>query len=67
VSWLRPITFRARLSGKIATSLQLLALLALLMQPHQAPRLILMVGAASAWAIVDYTLMLWRERERAPA
>lgn len=67
VAWLRPITFRARLSGKIATALQLLALLALVMQPHQAPLLILLVGAVSAWAIVDYTLMLWRERVRTPA
>ncbi|HEX4934803.1 MAG TPA: CDP-alcohol phosphatidyltransferase family protein [Gemmatimonadaceae bacterium] len=67
VSWLRPITFRARLSGKVATTLQLLALLAVLMQPHQAPYLIVAVGVASLWAIVDYTRMLWRERQRTPA
>lgn len=67
VSWLRPVTFRARLSGKIVTALQLLALLALLMQPHRAGALIVLVGVTSLWAIVDYTLMLWRERERTPA
>lgn len=67
VSWLRPITFRARLSGKVATALQLLALLAILMQPHQAPSLIVAVGVSSLWAIIDYTLMLWREREQTPA
>lgn len=67
VSWLRPVTFRARLSGKIVTTLQLLALLALLMQPQRAGALILLVGVTSVWAIVDYTLMLWRERARTPA
>lgn len=64
VTWLRPVTFRARLSGKVVTALQLLALIALLLQPHRARALILLVGATSLWAIVDYTLMLWRERER---
>jgi len=64
VSWLRPVTFRARLSGKVATTLQLAALITILMQPHRAPLLIDLVGVASVWAIVDYTLMLWRERER---
>ncbi|MBK6454846.1 MAG: CDP-alcohol phosphatidyltransferase family protein [Gemmatimonadetes bacterium] len=64
VSWLRPITFRARLSGKVATTLQLAALIALLMQPHRATLFINLVGVASLWAIVDYTLMLWRERAR---
>lgn len=67
VPWLRPVAFRARLSGKIVTTLQLLALLALLMQPHRAGTLITLVGITSLWAIVDYTLMLWRERERGPA
>jgi len=67
VTWLRPITFRARLSGKIVTTLQLAALIAILMRPQQAGPLILVVGATSAWAIVDYTLMLWRERARTAA
>lgn len=67
VARLRPIPFRARLSGKIVTTLQLAALIALLMQPQHARLIILLVGATSAWAIVDYTLMLWRERVRDPA
>lgn len=67
VTWLRPVRFRARLSGKIVTTLQLLALLAVLMQPHRAGVLIVLVGVTSIWAIVDYTLMLWRERARTPA
>lgn len=64
VSWLRPVTFRARLSGKIVTTLQLAALITLLLRPERAPLLILLVAATSSWAIVDYTLMLWRERAR---
>lgn len=59
---LRPIPFRARLSGKIVTGLQLAALLALLVRPELAHVLIALVGVTAAWAIVDYTLMLWRER-----
>lgn len=62
---LRPIPFRARLSGKIVTTLQLAVLLALLLRREQAGILIVLVGVTAAWAIVDYTLMLWRER--APA
>jgi phosphatidylglycerophosphate synthase len=67
VAWLRPITFRARPAGKIVTALQLAALVALLMQPGWVDVLILLVALTSAWAIVDYTLMLWRERERSAA
>jgi CDP-diacylglycerol---glycerol-3-phosphate 3-phosphatidyltransferase len=67
VVWLRPITFRARPSGKIVTALQLITLVALLIRPRLIPTLVVLVGAASAWAIADYTLMLWRERARTPA
>lgn len=66
VPWLRPIPFRARLSGKVVTTLQLAALVAVLMQPHLAPTLIRLVGVTSVWAVIDYTLMLWRERAREP-
>jgi phosphatidylglycerophosphate synthase len=67
VARLRPVPFRARLSGKIVTALQLAVLIVLVMQPERARPVILLVGATSAWAIVDYTLMLWRERVRDPA
>lgn len=62
VSWLRNATFEARLSGKIVTVLQLIALTAVLLAPERAPLLILAVAIYSAWAIIDYTLMLWRVR-----
>ena len=67
VTWLRPVAFRARLSGKIVTTLQLASLVAILMRPHLADVLITLVGMTSLWAVIDYTLMLWRERERTVA
>ena len=62
VPWLRAVVFRARLLGKLVTSLQLLTLMAVLVAPSVVPSLILVVGAASAVSIADYTLTLWRER-----
>jgi len=67
VTWLRPVAFRARLSGKIVTTLQLATLVAILMRPHLADVLITLVGMTSLWAVIDYTMMLWRERERTVA
>jgi phosphatidylglycerophosphate synthase len=56
--------FRARWSGKVVTALQLTALLALVVRPPLLSALMLPIAAASAWAIVDYTLLLARERQR---
>ena len=67
VSWLRPVAFRARIPGKIVTALQLATLIAVPMFPHLVAPLVYVVGAVSLWAIIDYTLMLWRERVRTPA
>ncbi len=65
VSWLRPVTFKARWPGKAVTVLQLAALAAVLALPSVAPLLIAAVGVGAAVAIADYTLALWRERARA--
>jgi phosphatidylglycerophosphate synthase len=62
---LDPKNFKARLSGKVVTILQLASVLALVLQSHLLRPLIWLVGAASVWAIVDYTLMLKRQRARA--
>jgi phosphatidylglycerophosphate synthase len=62
---LRGITFRARRSGKVVTALQLLLLLVVPLAPAAVGPLVAAVGAASLWAVVDYTAMLWRERARA--
>lgn len=67
ISWLRPVPFRARMAGKIVTSLQLATLIALIIRPDLVDPLVLAVGLTSAVAIVDYTLALWRERVRTPA
>lgn len=67
VSWLRPVTFRARIAGKLVTALQLATLVALIVRPTVINALVIAVGIASAIAVVDYTVMLWRERERTTA
>jgi cardiolipin synthase (CMP-forming) len=64
VPWLRPVQFKARMSGKITTVLQLITLFAVLVAPSWVRVLVIVVGIASAIAIVDYTLMLWRHRVR---
>lgn len=56
--------FKARLSGKIVTVLQLAALFALLLRPALFPYLVPLIAVCSAWAIADYTLMLHRTRVR---
>lgn len=67
ISWLRPVPFRARMAGKVVTTLQLATLIALIIRPDLVNTLVLAVGLTSAVAIVDYTLALWRERVRTAA
>ena len=64
VPWLRSVAFKARMSGKVVTVLQLVTLAALLVAPTIAPWLIALVGVASVLSIADYTLALWRARAR---
>jgi cardiolipin synthase (CMP-forming) len=59
---LDPRNFKARLSGKVVTVLQLATVLALVLHAPQLRQLVWLVGAVSVWAIVDYTLLLSRER-----
>jgi CDP-diacylglycerol---glycerol-3-phosphate 3-phosphatidyltransferase len=61
---LRPAVFRARMLGKVVTVLQLITLVAVIIMPELTQLLVLTVGAISAAAIVDYTVALWRARER---
>ena len=66
IPWLRPVTFRARPLGKAVTVGQLLVLFAALLgAPALVVLLVWIVGALSVAATVDYTLLLWRERDRA--
>lgn len=62
VSWLRPITFKARWLGKAVTALQLLTFLVVLLRPALTDTLVWAVFLVGAAATIDYTLMLWRER-----
>ena len=62
VPWLRTVEFRARRLGKVVTALQLLTLVAVIVAPSTVPTLVIVVGAASAASVADYTLTLWRER-----
>lgn len=64
VPWLRPVEFKARASGKIVTTLQLLTFIMLLRAPEWTAPCLWLVGVASAFSIVDYTLALWRARAR---
>jgi cardiolipin synthase (CMP-forming) len=52
---LRPgYRFEARFPGKVATNVQILALLVLTLFPAGAPAMVAVTGIASAWAILDY-------------
>jgi cardiolipin synthase len=62
-SSLRPVTFRARMSGKIVTTLQLATLIAVLILPSLVTPLVLCVGVASVVSVADYTLALTRARD----
>ena len=61
---LRGAPFRARTLGKLVTVLQLATLFAVLVAPTVVAGLILVTGALSAVSIADYTLALWRARDR---
>ena len=63
VSWLQAVPFRARWAGKLVTTLQLLALIIVLVAPGGARWAIGAVGVASVIAISDYTLALWHARQ----
>jgi CDP-diacylglycerol---glycerol-3-phosphate 3-phosphatidyltransferase len=62
VTWLKPVEFRARWSGKAVTALQIVAFLAALKAPQYLPALVWAVGAFSLYSIIDYTWSLWRNR-----
>lgn len=60
----RLIPFHSRFPGKVATSLQLLTLLALIFWPPYVPLLVIVVGVASVYSIVDYGMSALREQQR---
>jgi cardiolipin synthase len=64
IPWLRAVPFKARLSGKIVTTLQLITFAALLQMPAWVTPCLWVVGVASLYSIVDYTYALWKARTR---
>ena len=62
VSWLRPVEFRARWSGKAVTAIQMVTFAAVLKFPDYVDELIWVVGALSVFSVVDYTWALWKAR-----
>ncbi len=65
VASLRSATFKARFSGKLATVLQLVALPAIVIDARATAWAVSVVGAAAVVSIADYSIALWRARERA--
>jgi len=61
---LRTAVFQSRLPGKIVTVFQLATLLAVLLKPSATMPLLLVVGATSIWATIDYTWYLHTVRVR---
>ena len=62
VSWLRPVEFRARWSGKAVTALQMVTFVAVLKFPGYVDGLIWAVGLLSLYSVIDYTWALWKAR-----
>jgi cardiolipin synthase (CMP-forming) len=67
VSWLRTIPFAARPLGKAVTVAQLATFLIVLLMPAWTTAMVWVVGVLGVLATIDYTLMLWRRRDRQPA
>lgn len=57
----RDVHPRSRMGGKVTTFLQLCTLVALIFWPGYVPLLILAVGIASLYAIIDYGMFLIRQ------
>ncbi len=64
---LKKVTFKARVSGKITTGLQLVTLIAVLLRPAWVAGLTVGTAVVSLWAIADYTWALARARARQAA
>lgn len=59
----RTVPFRSRTGGKVTTALQVGTLFALIFRPDLVPAFVLLVGAASVYAVVDYGMAGIRARQ----
>jgi CDP-diacylglycerol--glycerol-3-phosphate 3-phosphatidyltransferase/cardiolipin synthase len=64
VPGLRPVELKARLLGKLVTTLQLAALLCVLLFPPAVSPLVALVGVLSLASMVDYSRAVLRARPR---
>ena len=64
IASLRPAVFRARFSGKLATVLQLAALVVIVIDARSTAWAVGVVGLASLASIFDYAVALWSARAR---
>ena len=60
----RLVKFQARMLGKVVTTLQLGALLAVLLAPVLVRPLVVAIGFTALASVVDYTAAVWRARAR---
>ena len=60
----RRVMFKARMLGKVVTTLQLGALLAVLLVPVLVRPLVIAVGFTALASVADYTAAVWRARAR---
>jgi phosphatidylglycerophosphate synthase len=60
----RLVKFQARMLGKVVTTLQLGALLSVLLAPVLVRPLVIAVGLTALASVVDYTAVVWRARAR---
>lgn len=63
----RVIPFRSRMGGKVVTGLQVLTFFALIFRPGLVSLFVLLVGAASVYAVIDYGVFGLRARRRRAA
>ncbi|MBZ4422685.1 CDP-alcohol phosphatidyltransferase family protein [Myxococcus sp. RHSTA-1-4] len=66
VPGLRPVELKARLLGKIVTTLQLMTLLCVLLFPPVVSPLVALIGVLSLASVVDYSRAVLRARPRVP-
>ena len=60
----RSLSFRSRMGGKVTTGLQVGTFFALIFWPPGVPLFVLLVGAASVYAVIDYGMAGLRARQR---
>ncbi|MFP2934580.1 CDP-alcohol phosphatidyltransferase family protein, partial [Pyxidicoccus sp. 3LG] len=65
VPGLRPVELKARLLGKVVTTLQLVTLLCVLLFRPAVPPLVALIGVLSLASVVDYSRAVLRGRVRA--